>query len=83
MKKLMIDASQISDLNAVHQFFRTQLDFPDYYGNNLDALYDMLSTWDEPLQITVTAAADGHLTRLIRLLRDVSRDNSKIHLEVL
>ena len=83
MKHLTIDTAQIQDLPSIHHLFRSQLHFPSYYGNNLDALYDMLSTWDEPLMITVILANGNQMKQLTHLLQDASRENPKIQLEFL
>ena len=83
MKHLTIDTAQIQDLPSIHHLFRSQLHFPSYYGNNLDALYDMLSTWDEALTITVLFTEDSQMEQLTCLLQDVGRENPKIQLEFL
>ena len=44
-KTVIID---IDELNVrKHEYLKEQFDFPDYYGNNLDALYDCMSEMDE------------------------------------
>jgi len=43
MKEYMIDCAMMTDREAVHEYLAQQLGFPDYYGKNLDALYDCLS----------------------------------------
>ncbi len=30
---------------GTHAYLKRRLHFPDYYGANLDALYDLLTTW--------------------------------------
>lgn len=80
MKELLIDTSQMHSLNEVHRLFCTQLHFPSYYGNNLDALYDILSVWDKPLTITLRPNADKKFDSLVHLLFDVSRENPHIHI---
>lgn len=42
MKK-KIDVSRCDDIKKFHQKLKTELDFPNYYGENLDALYDVLT----------------------------------------
>ena len=37
-----IDCSRIRNREMLHQAFAEALDFPDWYGCNLDALYDCL-----------------------------------------
>ena len=43
----------------------------------------MLSTWDEPLTITVLFTEDSQMEQLTCLLQDVGRENPKIQLEFL
>ena len=39
---MVIDCKNISDRKELHKLIAEGLNFPDYYGNNLDALYDCL-----------------------------------------
>ncbi len=39
---LVIDGEQNTTLPDLYKNFATGLSFPDYFGNNLDGLYDML-----------------------------------------
>ena len=48
MKRALIDGRECRDKQTLHRQLKDQLAFPDYYGNNLDALYDILSTAQEP-----------------------------------
>ena len=43
-----MDASRWSDEQAMHSDLAGALDFPDYYGHNLDALNDCLSVSHRP-----------------------------------
>lgn len=38
-----IDCSNITDAKAMHQILAQFLDFPEWYGYNLDALYDCIT----------------------------------------
>ncbi len=38
-----LDFSKVNYLGEVHQIFKKELDFPDYYGENEDALWDCLT----------------------------------------
>lgn len=38
-----IDGATVSNLEQLHEVLKTPLKFPGYYGNNLDALYDVLA----------------------------------------
>ena len=47
MKTVTVDCTQIADKAALHRALARELHFPDYYGNNLDALYDCLTDIQE------------------------------------
>jgi ribonuclease inhibitor len=43
MKKVVFDSSHVESIDQLHSDLARKLNFPDYYGANLDALYDCLS----------------------------------------
>ncbi len=43
MKMIVLDGAKMTDKNEAHQYLKTTLSLPDYYGKNLDALYDCLT----------------------------------------
>ena len=50
--KIVIDGNQITSKEDLHKILKRELELPDYYGNNLDALFDCLTGWvDLPLTI--------------------------------
>lgn len=54
MKKCIIDLTKIETLEELHREFAAQLDFPEWYGGNYDALYDMLCSIGEKTEISIT-----------------------------
>ena len=53
MKKIIIDGIEMTSVEKVHEFLKDALDFPDYYGENLAALWDMLTDIVDPIEICV------------------------------
>ena len=53
MKQVTLDCSKMTVPDEVHDLFAQALDFPDWYGHNLDALMDCLTDLDETA-ITLT-----------------------------
>ncbi|WP_343287513.1 barstar family protein [Bacillus sp. CGMCC 1.16541] len=53
VRELMIDGKAITSMAELHEYLKTNLDFPDYYGENLDALFDCL-TGHVALPLTIT-----------------------------
>jgi ribonuclease inhibitor len=52
MEKIIIDGNKYQKIEEIHSFLKNKLSFPEYYGNNLNALWDMLTAWVKfPLSI--------------------------------
>ena len=46
---LVIDCSRMTDKESLHRYLKEALSLPDYYGGNLDALFDCLTELSEPV----------------------------------
>lgn len=86
MKKLIINAENISGMEQIHDRFYAAFDFPECYGENLDALYDCLCevvTYDSEIRITNSShlkerLGEKNADRLRRVLADASAENPHI-----
>lgn len=55
MKKYILDFRKVNNIEEAHEELKSALDFPDYYGKNLDALNDCLSEIEsDPLVYILT-----------------------------
>ncbi len=79
MKRITLDCNLITDDQTAHDLFAKELEFPAYYGRNLDALYDLLSTYPETELTLINAKALGKLFRygdnLMLAIKDAAKDN--------
>lgn len=88
MRQFILDASYMTDRQATHEYILRQFSFPEYYGRNLDALYDMLTEIFEPTIIRIehselieTQLGDyGNI--LLKVLKDSTAQNSFLKLEI-
>lgn len=48
-----LDFNGLNNKKEVHQYLKEKLNFPDYYGANLDALYDLLTCFEEETLIEI------------------------------
>ena len=46
-----IDCSGITEAKQLHQILSRFLNFPDWYGHNLDALYDCITELPSPTRL--------------------------------
>ena len=42
MKQITLDGNILANAAQVHEYLKDCLEFPEYYGNNLDALHELL-----------------------------------------
>ncbi|MCR5589939.1 MAG: barstar family protein [Lachnospiraceae bacterium] len=46
-REYTLDCEMMTDRQSAHEYIADVLAFPDYYGKNLDALFDCLTEMDE------------------------------------
>ena len=51
MDEIFLDCNKMTSKSQAHEYIKEMLDFPDCYGNNLDALWDLLSTKSKMISI--------------------------------
>jgi ribonuclease inhibitor len=84
MYRITIDGQDIFDRTDLHDYLAYALDFPEYYGRNLDALHDLLMSHQEKLEIQIIHFDElhdhlGHYAdHFLKLLLDVAEKNAFI-----
>lgn len=61
MEERIIDCTQIKTREDLHRIFRETLSFPEYYGNNLDALHDCLTELSGKIRLLEWETAEANL----------------------
>lgn len=76
MKQITLDGNLLADITQVHDYLKEMLEFPEYYGKNLDALYDCLTDLMD-VEITITAPEeDGAIfQKVLRVFKAADREN--------
>lgn len=75
----ILDGKKMTSRRSAHEEIASAMHFPEYYGHNLDALYDMLSqTRGQAKLINVGAALanlEGYGCNLLKTFYDAMQDN--------
>lgn len=85
MKSVSLDAKKMVEKEKMHDYLAKKFDLPEYYGKNLDALFDCLCEINEPTLIKLkneSALDEGTKESLIQLFRDVCNENELVKFEL-
>ncbi len=86
MAEVVLDGLDIASLEEVHDRFAQALALPEWYGRNLDALFDCLTDQGEPVTVRLLhqETLEDRLGRrgraLVHLLRRAAEKNSRVTL---
>ena len=88
MKRILLDGEKMNTKEEAHVYISKGLNFAQYYGKNLDALWDILSTYDVPIHIVFknTEILKNNLeqygNRLLKVFLEASEDNDNLFFEM-
>ena len=89
MNYIVLDGAAMTSREVAHTYLALKLDFPSYYGNNLDALWDILSTVSETIHIKLVNEEKlrehlgGYGQSLLAVLAEAAQENEKIILSII
>lgn len=88
MQEILLDIASFEDKIPLHRYLKEQMGFPFYYGGNLDALYDELSSITEPTHITLAYSTRpkgkmaDYTPRMLHVFGDAAQENYNLKLTV-
>lgn len=88
MKNIIIDGEKIEDMADIHSIFAGELSFPEWYGNNLDALYDCLTDISEEVTVTLVnrdalfEKLNVRYGRFLKTLEYSAKENENLKIEL-
>lgn len=84
MKKILLDGNLMKSKKDLFKLIKDKLNIDSFYGDNLDALWDVLSVYDKYLLIemintsTLLFYLGGYGNALIATFKDLSDENEHI-----
>ena len=78
---VQLDGACMTTRDALHDHLAQQLQLPEHYGRNLDALYDLFAEISVPVTVTLVNsqlldALGNYGGNVIRVLQDAAADHS-------
>lgn len=77
MKTVTIDFRDFREKNEAHDYLKSRFAFPDYYGANLDALYDLLTEPGAEMNVLVLGENPPLSDGFLSVFRDAAAFNPK------
>lgn len=78
MKKIYLDFENISGKEETHKYLAEKFEFPDYYGGNLDALYECLYEITTPTAINIINVSDEYSEKIKNVIEAAEEDNDNL-----
>ncbi|MEG0901365.1 MAG: barstar family protein [Clostridia bacterium] len=81
MREVTLDITPFEEKISLHRYFKEALELPFYYGANLDALFDELTSETSPLHIVLRYPHEPkgklveYVPKLLRVFEDAAREN--------
>lgn len=88
VREIELDGRDMVSRKLAHDYLSSMLSLPEYYGRNLDALYDCLTETGGPLRLVLLHAdavienLGAYGSRLLQVLADASHDNDDLVVEM-
>ena len=89
MNKMILDLTGCKSLLELHLIIKDTFGFPDFYGNNLSALWDSMWEYCPPNTIvyikgvgTLPKNFDEYMSKVFRVLRRAEAEEENIRFEI-
>lgn len=89
MIQIELNGKNMKTREETHKYLKEKLNLPEYYGENLDALWDILSTYSKPIKISfinkdeLIKNLEDYGYALISVFQDVEEENTNIKFEII
>ena len=89
MDRIILQGDNFESIEQLHKFLKDKLELPDYYGENLNALWDCLTAWvDLPLVVEIQSVdlfinkLGNDASEFIQLLEEAVGEIEGFNLEI-
>lgn len=87
--EIVLDFSKISNKDEMFELIKSQLNNEEFYGNNLDALYDVLSYEKQDVKFVISNIKNLeqefklYIKKFILVVEDVEQINNNVKITIL
>ncbi len=82
MKVVELNGSAAISRDQLHDMLQERLELPEWYGRNLDALYDILTSLQEETELVLVGWPDeGYAAKVRRVILDAVWENEHLKMK--
>ena len=84
MRKIVLEGKYLLDKGTSHEYLKKTLNFPEYYGKNLDALYDCLTDLGETVieikmpEGQIPDDETAYFKKILRVFQMAAKENENL-----
>ncbi len=81
MRKVFIQVQKLNAKESAHRYLQKRLKLPEYYGHNLDALYDVLTSIGEETTLYLMqeiVEKGSYAEKVVETMREAARENARL-----
>lgn len=86
VKYVILEGEKLLRRKEAHPYLAQMLDFPDYYGKNLDALFDCLTQLNGYSVVLengeILRQSGGYGAKLLEVFKEAAEANPRLKLEI-
>lgn len=89
MNEIILDGCKMKSRNEAHKYIKDMFRFPDYYGENLDALWDLLSVYSNEISIyfineeNAKESLGEYADLMIGVFQEAASENDNIYFAII
>lgn len=81
MRKVFINVQKLKEKESAHPYLKKRLKLPEYYGHNLDALFDVLTSLGEETTIYLMqeeVEKESYAGKVVETIWEAAKENGKV-----
>ncbi len=88
MNRIILDGKKMISREIAHTHMKEKLNAKEYYGNNLDALWDVLSTYDRNVKVefinieSLIENLGDYGEFIVEVFKDAEKENKNIKFKI-
>ncbi len=85
MRTVVLNTRRLQNKQTAHGYLQRRLRLPGYYGHNLDALYDVLTSVGDKTRILILhpQKAEDHARRILDTILEAGEKNENLEVKSL